>query len=118
MMQYSEEDKLKYVRGFRNCTLTMYDYADKMGIPGDEFRGWLQKYKELPAFGMIKVNIEKEEDNEAIRKETVSEVRLEQTRSTKQKTIMNFDNGTIRLELKETFNKELLKSLVEALVQC
>ena len=55
---YSELDKIKYVRAFQECsTLPMYDYARKMGIPGDDFRQWLQKYKDLPSFGTIKLNI-------------------------------------------------------------
>ena len=106
-MRYSEEDKIKYVRGFRNCTLTMYDYAEKMGIPGEEFRGWLKKYKELPSFGMIELNLT-----------TDNEVMQTGTSSDEIKTIMAFDNGTIKLELKENFSRELLKNLVEALVQC
>ena len=32
MKEYSEEEKEKYIRGFKKCTLTLHDYEQKMKI--------------------------------------------------------------------------------------
>ena len=115
--KYSELDKIKYVRAFNSCTLPMYDYARKMGIPGDEFREWLKEYKNLPAFGTIQLNVTQSKATPA-ELIPVKETVVAPVLTTEAKTIMNFNNGTIKLELKENFNKELLQTLVEALVKC
>ena len=46
MREYTEADKEKYCRGFKNCTLPITDYAEKMGIPVEELKVWLKEYKE------------------------------------------------------------------------
>ena len=53
MYKYSEEEKIKYCRGFKKCTLPLTDYAAKMKIPAEELKQWLKEYKEPPAFGVI-----------------------------------------------------------------
>ena len=118
--KYSELDKIKYVRAFQDTsTLTMYDYAKKMGIPGEDFKKWLQKYKDLPSFGTIKLNIT-EQPKVSTEVKAVSQVEnvVTSTPVIDTKTIITFDNGSIKLELKENFSKELLQNLVEAMIKC
>jgi len=114
--KYSEEEKLKYVRGFKNSTLTICDYAKKMLIDAEDLKTWLKEYKKLPTFGAIKiVEVDKAEtQSTAIAKAEMSE----STTLGETKTIIAFDNGTIKLEVKEHFNKKLLQQLTEALVEC
>ena len=117
--KYSELDKIKYVRAFQECsTLPMYDYARKMGIPGDDFRQWLQKYKDLPSFGTIKLNITEPKVENELKPVPIKENVASPTSTSATKTIMNFDNGTIKIELKENFNKKLLQNLMEAVLKC
>ena len=46
---YDEAEKLKYVRGFKNCNLTILDYCDKMQLRYEDMKEWLNEYKNLPA---------------------------------------------------------------------
>lgn len=55
MQKYSEEEKIKYIQGFKNCTLPLREYADKMLIDAVELKAWIKEYQELAMFGKINV---------------------------------------------------------------
>lgn len=114
--KYSEEEKLKYVRGLKNCTLTLGEYAKKMLIDAEDLKTWLKEYKELPAFRAIKI-VEVGKAQTSSIEVAKAKISANPT-SGEAKTIIAFDNGTIKLELKEHFNKKLLRQLVEALEEC
>lgn len=99
---YDEADKLKYVRGFKNCNLTVLDYCDKMQIRYEDMKEWLKEYKNLPAFGVINIQAQQT---------TV-------TPKIKSSTPIKFETDTIKIELKSGYDKQLLQQMVEVLIQC
>ena len=114
VQNYSEEDKMKYVRGFKNCTLTPMEYANKMQIRVSDLRHWLKEYPNLPGFGTIQINhVVAEASVEALVPAPVVS-----TPEVTPKTILQFDNGTIKIEIKENYSKELLSSLTEVFLKC
>ena len=50
---YSEDEKIKYVQGFRNSHTPIIDYCNKLNLNYEDFRKWLKEYKDLPKFGVI-----------------------------------------------------------------
>ena len=97
---YYEADKLKYVRGFKSCNLTLLEYCDKMEIRYDDMKEWLKEYKNPPTFGKIDVKaITMEKEN-------------------KSKCPITFENETIKIELYPGYDKKLLLQMVEVLTQC
>ena len=109
-----EEEKLKYVKGFKNCSLTLREYSNKMRLDPIELKEWLKKYDEKSqVFGRIDLervlgtNIENEIPNKS-----------EKSNTTKSIAPVKFENATIKIELKENYDKELLKHLIEVLVLC
>ena len=56
MREYSEEEKIKFVRGYKSCTLPVSEYSSKMKIDENDLKEWLVEYKDLPKFGMIKID--------------------------------------------------------------
>lgn len=93
---YSEEEKRKYLDAFRVSGKTKTAYARENNIPEATFRAWT-KDEEYQTFGAIRIN------NEAAPIPTK-----------KQSTI--FSSEDIRIELKEGFNKEFLRKVVEVLI--
>ena len=70
MKEYSEEEKEKYVRGFKKCTLPLYEYARKMKINPEDLKQWLKKDNGSALFGKIEMKdiiadlLSKEEERE------------------------------------------------------
>ena len=95
---YEKEEKQAYVEDFKNSGETIGRYALEHGIPETTLRGWIKEDKEL-AFGAIEIKAS-------------SNVPL--PRITKSATIFATEN--IRIELKENYNKELLRKIVEVLI--
>ena len=54
MKEYSE--KGKYLRGFKKCTLTLYDYARKMNINPEELKRCLKEDDGSSVFGKIEMS--------------------------------------------------------------
>lgn len=94
---YEKEEKQAYVEDFKQSGETMTRYAMEKGIPKTTLSDWLKEDKNL-TFGAIE-----------IKPSTVPLPRV-----TKSATIFATEN--IRIELKENFNKELLKQIVEVLM--
>ncbi len=100
MKEYKEEEKQKYCKGFKNCTLTITEYAEKMRINVDDLKQWLKDYKEPSEFGKINVS---------------DIVNTNLNSSTKSSTI-KFESETIKLELKENYDKVFLSKLLEVII--
>lgn len=96
MKEYSEADKVKYCRGFKNCTLPITDYAVKMGIPVEELKVWLKEYKEPLAYGAIDLTslFEQQNDNST-------------------KANFKFNTDTIKIEITEGYDRNVLKKILE-----
>ena len=95
---YSEEEKRKHLDAFRVSGKTKTAYARENDIPEATFRAWI-KEEEYQTFGAIRIN---------------NEVASVPVKVKKQSTI--FSSEDIRIELKEGFNKEFLKKVVEVLI--
>lgn len=94
---YEKEEKQAYVEEFKNSGETIARYALERGIPETTLRGWLKEDQEL-TFGAIEIK--------------PSKALL--PRVSKSATVFATEN--IRIELKENFDKELLKRIVEVLI--
>ncbi len=104
---YSEEEKAKYVAGFKKCTLTLRDYAEKMNIDHEDLRKWLKENTDSINFGKINVS-------ELVAKQITTATT--QNTSNSNKTIIKFECDTIKLELKENYDKAFLSNLLGVLV--
>ncbi len=94
---YGREEKQAYIEDYKNSGESLGRYALEKGIPESTLRGWLKEDREL-TFGAIEI------------KGTNSPL----PRVTKSATVFATEN--IRIELKENFDKELLKKIVEVLL--
>ena len=99
MREYKEEEKTKYCKGFKKCTLPIGEYATKMKIPVEELKEWLKEYKEPPAFGAIEL----------------SEI-FKETATNKVKSKFKIDTETIKIEILENYEKDLLKKIIDLMV--
>ena len=102
--EYSEEEKMKYLRGFKNSNLPPMEYAMKMKIKVSDLRRWIKEYPTLPSFGIIEVPKE----------EIIEETQI----NIPPKTIMKIENAYIKLELKENYDKNLLSNIYEVALKC
>ena len=102
--EYSKEEKIAYIEEFKESGMTVTSYAREKGIPPTTFRGWLRLERAL-AFGEIDL---KPQFNESPR------VALKLNQPVKKTMI--FAKDDIRIELKEGFDKNLLKKIVEVLI--
>lgn len=100
MKEVTEEEKEKYVRGFKNSTLPLYDYARKMNISSEDLKQWLKEDSGEALFGKIEL----------------SDVSKAHANIVPSKTSIKFETDTIKIELKENFDKALLMNLMEVLI--
>lgn len=94
---YEKEEKQAYVEDFKKSGERLGRYALEKGIPETTLRGWLKEDADL-TFGAIEI------------KPTTPPL----PRVAKSATVFATEN--IRIELKENFDKELLKKVVEVLM--
>ena len=94
--KYSEEEKTSYVEEFNRRDQSRAGFAKEHGIPESTFRGWLKADEDI-TFGRIEI----EPLNIGV--------------SAYDKDIIVFIHENIKIELKENFNKELLKQIVEVI---
>ena len=94
---YEKEEKQAYIEEYKNSGKSLARYALEKGIPETTLRGWIKEDREL-TFGSIEL------------KPSTAPL----PRVTKSATVFATEN--IRIELKENFNKELLKRIVEVLI--
>ena len=94
---YEKEEKQAYVEDYRKSGETLAKYARENGIPQSTLKGWI-KEEETLSFGAIEIK----QSNTVIPK------------STKSATVFVCEN--IRIELKEGFDKNFLRRIVEVLI--
>ena len=99
MKEVTEEEKEKYVRGFKRCTLPLREYAEKMKIEAEDLKRWLKEDKGQAMFGKIEM----------------SEIRKEE-KTPSNRTAIKFESDTIKIELKANYDKALLVNLMEVLI--
>ena len=102
--EYSKEEKIAHVEAFKESGMSITAYAREQGIPKATFSGWLRLDRAL-AFGEIDV---KPKFNEG------ANTSLKPNQPIR-KTIV-FAKDDIRIELKEGFDKNLLKKIVEVFI--
>ncbi len=90
MKEITQEEKEKYVRGFKNFTLPLKDYARKMSISSEDLKQWLKEDRGEALFGKIEL----------------SEVTKAPVNIAPSKTAIKFERDTIKIELKENFDKK------------
>ena len=95
---YEEEEKRMYLDAFNVSGKTKTAFARENNIPEATFRAWV-KEEEYLTFGAIQLN------NHEI---------AQPMRNKRQSTIFSCEN--IRIELKEGFDKNFLKRIVEVLI--
>ncbi len=82
----SKEEKAKYVEGFKKCTLTAREYAEKMKIDYKELKTWLKENTRQNNFGEIKVS-------ELLGKQSIGDI---QNETSLNKTSIKFECDTIK----------------------
>ncbi len=97
-VKYEKEEKKAIIEEYKNSGETIGRYALEKGIPKTTLKSWLKEDRNL-SFGAIELK--------------PSSIPL--PRVAKSATV--FATDTIRIELKENFDKELLKKIVEVLIK-
>ena len=92
---YSKEEKMEYVEKYKKSGETVARFALENGIAETTLRDWI-KYDEELKFGEI-----------SIQPKPISKIKT---------NVMIFSSENIRIELKEGFDKEFLKQLMEVLI--
>ena len=100
--EYSKEEKIAYVEEFKSSGMSQTRVARERGIPDTTFRGWIGLNKSS-TFGEIDLT-----------QQNVSNISHELERQ-KIETIV-FANDDIRIELKEGFDKQFFRKIVEVLI--
>lgn len=100
--EYSKEEKLAYIEEFKSSGMSQTRFAREKGIPDTTFRGWV---------GLNKTSVFGEIDLTQSNVSNISQ-ELEQP---KIETII-FAKDDIRIELKEGFDKQFLRKIVEVLI--
>ena len=96
---YTEEEKMNYVADFKARGMSMNEYAKEVDIPETTLRDWVKVDREL---GFGKVNINKPLS-------VVTGV------PNMVKKPMVFVSENIRVELREGFDKNFLRQIIEVL---
>lgn len=94
---YDRQEKQAHIEEFKRSGEPLARYALENGIPETTLRGWLKEDKELK-FGAIEINT----SNPPLPRISKSPI--------------VFATENIRIELKENFDKALLKQIVEVLI--
>lgn len=93
---YNEEEKVEIVEEWKNSGLGTTLFAREKGIPESTLRGWVKEDREM-SFGTIDIKESKQVPNTASNR-------------------MIFSSNNIRIELKDGFDKEFLRKMVEVLI--
>lgn len=94
---YTDKEKEEYLEEYRNSNLSIGAFAREKNIPVSTFRGWLTKEMEI-RFGEL----------------NLGEITTNKSIASKPSTV--FITDTIRIELKEGYDKNLLKNIMEVLL--
>lgn len=97
LRKYTDQERERYLEEYQNSDLTAGQYAREKGIPPSTFNGWLSKETDI-RFGEIQMQTEENSRNAIIKPNKV------------------FLTNTIRIELKQGYNKDFLRNVVEVLI--
>ena len=114
--EYSQEEKEKYVKGFKSCHLTLEEYCNKMQINVQDLKTWLKEHRHIPKFGEIKVADLVSKQENLLEQET-QVLNATANKDNNKSTPIKIETDTIKLELKPNFDKGLLIRLVEAIIR-
>ena len=95
---YSEEEKREYLDRYKVSGQSKTTYARENGIPEATFRTWA-KEEQYGMFGALEINQQEQVAPKQLVKSTI------------------FCNENIRVELKEGYDKEYLKRIIEVITQ-
>lgn len=100
--EYSKELKMQYVEEFKAGNMSLTAFARMKAIPPSTFRGWLKDFNiaPTPQFGELDLCNMKSNENQKM--------------PSKKATL--FWNENIKIELKEGYSKEFLRSVIEVLI--
>lgn len=98
--EYSKDVRLAYVEEFRTSGMSQSAFAKEKDIPPSTFRGWLKEFEEHLNFGEVDLR---------------NQNSFENLRTGIKKTLL-FSGENIRIELKEGYNKEFLRNIIEVLI--
>ena len=93
----SEEEKMRYIEEFKKSGLSINKYAKENDIPRATLYRWIKEDEEF-GFGEIKE----------------IQPNVDIPRLTNKKSV--FENETVRIELKERFDKDFVLKIVEVMV--
>ena len=99
----SIEAKRAFVEEFKASNLSQKVFSEKKGVPLSTLQYWIRAFREEALFGKIDWSYG---NNSIDSKEEPKE---------KSKGIMQFSCENIRIELKDGYNKEFLKSVIEVM---
>lgn len=97
MVTYEKEEKQALVEEYKNSGKSIRGFAEEKGIPTSTFQGWLNENQNL-TFGAIEIKGSTPPLPRTINAATV------------------FATENIRIELREGFDKKMLKSVIEVLI--
>ena len=97
MVTYTREEKQVIMEEYKSSGQSLREFAEGKGIPPSTLQGWIKEDKNL-TFGAIELNTTAPALPRTIKPATV------------------FATENMRLELKEGFDKELLRSIVGVLL--
>lgn len=95
--RYDENEKKKYVEGFKNSTYTLGEYARRNNLPIGQLKDWLKEDRNTK-FGAI----------------DLQPFVFSSTATGKQD--IKFECENIKIELKANFDKDLLRKITEVLL--
>ena len=101
-------NKNAYVEGFKKSHLTLTEYCRMMKLKIEDMKNWLKEYKEPELFGKINLADLMEKDT----KESSPKV------ETSISSPLKFETSNIKIELKEGYDKKLLKDFIEMVTRC
>ena len=97
MVTYSKEEKQAIMEEYKTSGKSLGEYTEEKRIPSSTLQGWLKEDKNL-TFGAIEINTAIQGLPKTIKPATV------------------FATENMRIELKEGFDKKLLRAIVEVLL--
>lgn len=97
--KYTQEEKIAYVEELKSSGMSVTEFSNLKNIPSSTLSGWLRLERAL-AFGEIDIKPQAQ----AIPTSVVV------------KKTMVFAKDDIRIELKEGFDKDFLRNIVEVLI--
>lgn len=102
LKKYTTEEIEYALSEYKESGLSMSEYTRNKGIATTTFRGWLNKNKinELEGFGLINF-------------ETTNDAKINIA-----KVVVNFNTDKIKIELKEGYDKKMLKNIIKAVSKC